>query len=103
MLASNQPYQRVDKDSVWNGALLQATSAAATVGGMHAYMNKMDNAVKNNTVKPGSMGEQFVKTFGTNELSQARKFMGTGKGKLAAYGGSVLLGGMGGAMTDAMI
>lgn len=119
MLASNQPYQRVD-DGVGAGFVGGALAGGAAAGAAHKWGAKGLSAlsnVNNNTALTRSMGTDGEYGSKYNKIARQHEAAGNGiqkasslhkkgfaggwKGKAAAYGGSVLAGGLLGAGLDA--
>lgn len=131
MLASNQPYQRVD-DGVGAGFIGGAVAGGAMAGSAHMWgakglsglrslndgaLNKAERAVTNIGPRAGigdmakaASGLQKAqerhgkigKVLDGSEKLHGKAFGGGWKGKALAYGGSVLAGGILGAGMDAM-
>ena len=125
MLSSNQPYQRVD-EGVGSGLIAGGLIGGAAAGAAHKWgsqglqsmgQNAMDRRAFANTMVDGMKDVGNSKTFdkyakqidsADQKLNAYKKldkmhtkgFAGGWKGKAAAYGGSVLAGGLIGAGID---
>lgn len=120
MLASNQPYKRVD-DGIGAGFIGGALAGGAAAGAAHLWGDRGIKGLQSLSGKAGmagartaadrnnqgiseSISKATIKTHdGLGKAAGMRKkaFAGGWKGKAAAYGGSVLAGGLLGAGIDA--
>lgn len=129
-MQSNQPYNRVENDSVWNGALIGGAMGGAAAGATHMWgekgfdninekgrkraisktNEKIENALKNNE-KASVKRELAKESNGINSKYNNRKdsfskkhntAFGSGTSKGLAYGASVLVGGLAGGVIDSL-
>jgi hypothetical protein len=129
MLASNQPYQRVD-DGIGAGFITGGIMGGAAAGATHLWGKKGIDAFRNSAngklaesqkamdavngstslkdMKAAASSHQAVSSKHANAMKHAgradrihaKSFGGSGKRKAAAYAGSVLAGGILGGFTD---
>lgn len=111
MLASNQPYGRVtEEDGLLNGFLAGGAMGAAGTGAAHYGVNRLGASDEDRNARYSKQGASQKISSGKarravepmRESVQAMKSKAPSgwKGKAAAYGGSVLLGGIMGATMD---
>jgi hypothetical protein len=93
---SNQPYQRVTEDSVWNGAAIGATMGV----GMRFGAGR---AIRSASKKSGYIGSRLSKEqrAGAKAVSIAN-IRGGGKFRAISYGLNAAAGGVLGAVGDAI-
>lgn len=122
-MQSNEPYHRIENDSVWSGAMIGGAIGGAAAGatqlwgdkGLNAFGDYRQNKADANYNKVmGDIGstaeqkrnaDQRMKTAKDlpNKLKGYRnKGFGSGKAKTLSYAGSVIAGGLGGMAIDAM-
>lgn len=129
-MQSNQPYNRVEEDSVWSGAAIGAGIGGAAAGATHMWgekgfnainekgrkrassktNGKMEEALKNNA--NASVKKELTKeSNGINHKYNNRKdsfsknhnkAFGSGTSKGLAYGASILAGGLTGGIIDSI-
>ncbi len=119
-MQSNQPYNKVENDSVWSGALIGGAMGGAAAGGTQYGLNKYRGRLKDNKENlksdfknaihesdfkaQGSLDKDLKKT--ADKLQGVKKIQrdrfGGGKQKAITYGASVLAGGLTGGIMDSM-
>jgi hypothetical protein len=97
MMASNQPFRRVD-DGIGSGLVGGAVVGGAMAGGFRAGGGLLASKIASNRITGTSGARAGLKT-----MKAHNKLKGYGwKGKTMAYGGSILAAGLMGAGLDAM-